>query len=105
MKVRIVFAFVAAIIAITVAYAQQQQDPKVTLAQTINDLGACQAQLGQLNQLRAQVVVGNLVDLQTVKADFEAANPTLVLDTKTWAATAKPVAGPTGTTGKGRGGR
>jgi hypothetical protein len=94
-----------------IANAQAPPDPKQALAQAANDLGICQQQLGALNQMKAQVIIGNLVDLTSVKANFEKAHPDLVLDVQTWATSEKPkpavigATGATGTTGKGRGGQ
>jgi hypothetical protein len=63
------------------------------LAQAQSKLGACNAELGPLQQLSAQVLTGELQSpaamLPKVRAAFEAANPGSTLNTSTWKVEAK----------------
>jgi len=60
------------------------------LGQKIAALGTCNAELGQLQQMSAQVLTGQLVPVTQIVAAFEQANPGKTLS-KDWKAIDAPV--------------
>lgn len=69
------------------------QSVQQALAQKVAALGACNAELGPLQQLSARVLAGELVTVaqavQQVRAAFEKANPGQTVD-DSWKVTDKP---------------
>lgn len=55
--------------------APQTLDPRQLLAARTLALGQCNAELGPLQQLQAQVIAGQIVSLEQVRQQIEKANP------------------------------
>lgn len=74
----------AALCVVSLVADQAKPGPTVPLAAystTLRELGECRVREGQLTALQADVIEGKLGDLAWAKRQFEAANPTLVLNT------------------------
>lgn len=78
------------VIGTAIRLSAQAPTAQQSIAQTLRDLAACQAQLAPGTRLQAELVAGNLVDWPTVKKSIEAANPAQVLDLSTKKLSPKP---------------
>ncbi len=74
-------AFALAAVLATAQEAPKPPDLTQLLVQRTNQLGVCNSELGQLQQLQAAVIAGQLVSPQSVKETFEKANPGKTLGT------------------------
>lgn len=71
---RYVALVLAALATTSLLSAQSSQDRTAALAQRTKQLGECNVELGQLQQLQAAVIGGQLLTSETFRVKFEQAN-------------------------------